>query len=169
MLESARSERRSRIKTRPDEVYANGSVVREHLYGIPSEVLVRYDPHTHLTITNFGALEWQLPGVINRITLTKSGHTRTICEFEFIAPDQDNNMYQFEIHPPYFVPKNKYPIIKARCLDDLDLAIGLLLSDVDPNLTGRTRHTGIRLDQNAKTFFANTKTDARSHRHPHNC
>ncbi len=78
-------------------------------------------------------------------------------------------MYQFEIHPPYFVPKNKYPIIKARRLDDLDLAIGLLLSDVNPNLTRRTRHTGIRLDQNAKNFFANTKTDARSHRHPHNC
>ncbi len=160
------TERRGRIKTRPDEVYANGNVIREHLYSLPPEVLVIYDPNTYLTITNFGALEWQLHGVINKIILTKSGHTRTICEFEFIAPDQDNDMYQFAIHPTYFVPKNEYPIIKARSLDDLDLAIGLLLRDRNPNRTRKTRQTGISLDENAKAFFSEAATDARTHRHP---
>lgn len=169
------------MKTHPDEVYANGSIIREHLYGIPPEVLIRYDSSTHLTITNFGALEWQMGGLPNRVTLTKGNHPpRTICEFKLVAPDPGENMYKFEIHPShnpskegkhrgYHIPKGEYPIIKTRSLVDLDLVIGFFLSNGDDNLAKKARSTGIILDTNVKKFIAYTKTDARSHRHPHNC
>lgn len=184
---SERAERRSRIKTQPDEVYADGGVIREHIYGQAPEVLVTYDLHSHLTITNYSPMEWQVGGTINRITSTKSGHSpRTICEFKLVTPDPDEDMYKFEVHSGSIhagvnadrvrdedkktaTEKREYPIIKAHNLTDLDLAVGLLLSNGDPKLAKKTRHTGIKIDKEARTFFAKARTEARAHRHPHNC
>ncbi len=164
------AERRSRMKTRPDEVYADGGVVKEYIYGQPDEVLIFYDEHTHLTIINFSALEWQLGGTVNRITQTKWGHTKLVCELLKVAPDPNDDRYKYEIHPPHSnLPKGIYPVIKANDLTDLDLAIGLIIFGDDKALQRRTKHTGISLDANAKRFFAETATDARAHRHPHNC
>lgn len=163
------AERRSRIKTRPDALYANGSVVKEYIYGEPPQVLVKYDPSTHLTISRYSGLEWEVAGMIDRITLTKSHHTRTICEFKFVAPIDGEDMHRFEIHTPHKPKDGIYPVIRAHSLTDLDLAVGLILSDGDPVLERKVRETGLQLDERSKRFFAETVTDARTHRHPHNC
>lgn len=162
------AERRSRIKTRPDALYANGSVVKEYIYGEPPQVLVKYDPSTHLTISRYSGLEPEVTGMINRLTLTKGHHTRLVGEFKRVMPTNGEDMYWFEIHTPHKPKDGIYPVIRAHSLTDLDLAIGLVLSNGDPVLETRVKETGLQVDDRAKRFFAKTKFESRSHLHPHN-
>lgn len=149
--------------------YANGAIRKVPAHSplrsssdlLCARTTIKVDDLSHFTVKSYTAFEWGMESTIDRLTLTKAGHTSLVCEFERVA-DPDEN-YRYTVHSP----EGLVGYMWGRSLYEFDLAIAQVFNSSDPVLNARITETRMGMDERVRDFLKGEEKDARTHKKAH--